>query len=371
MAINGTLGSKLFISDAAIAATVDTEQEFAAQSWTEVGLIESFGEFGRQFDLATFQAVKDGRTYKLKAGYNDGNIQFTLGQDLSDAGQLALKTAAELTTQANYGFRIEFNDAPSTVGGPTTVYFRGLAMSFRSQMGAANAVIRATSSVEVNSDILMADPAELYDRFTSGSLTHYELFNGTDAQAADPVISSSNLVLVTGDDGGGFAADGSQAIGDTGYDVSAGAVVFEARVKTSAITDVSIFVGLTDQKASLEIPVESAGSANTITTNATDAVGFMFDTDMTDDNIWLVGVDTGSDATPQDSALAFVADTYRTLRVEVATTGEATFYIDGTAIGTAMTNATAATTLYPTIAAGARSTASRTVTVDYLYVRQA
>lgn len=370
MAINGTLGSKLFISDAAIAATVDTEEEFAAQSWTEIGLIESFGEFGRQFDLATFQAVADGRTYKLKAGYNDGNIQFTLGQDLSDVGQLALKTAAELTTQANYGFRIEFNDAAGTVGGPTTVYFRGLAMSYRTQMGAANAVIKATSSIEVNSDILLIGPADLYDRFTSGSLTHYELFNGSDAQAADPVISSSNLVLVTGDAGTGFAADGSQAIGDTGYDLSAGRLVFETRVKTSAITTVSIFVGFTDQKATLEIPIESAASGNTITTNATDAVGFMFDTEMTADTLWLVGVDTGSDATAQNSALAFVADTYRTLRVEVETDGEATFFIDGAAIGTAMTGATAATTLYPTVAAGARSTTSRTVTVDYLYVRQ-
>lgn len=370
MAINGTLGSKLFISDAAIAATVDTEQEFSAQSWTEVGLIESFGEFGRQFDLATFQAVADGRTYKLKAGYNDGNIQFTLGQDLSDAGQLALKTAAELTTQANYGFRIEFNDAPSTLGGPSTVYFRGLAMSFRSQMGAANAVVRAQSSIEVNSDILLVDPAELYDRFTSGSLAHYELFNGSDAQAVDPAISGSNLVLATGDAGTGFAADGSQAIGDTGYDLSAGALVFEARVKTSDITDVAIFVGFTDQKASLEIPIESAASANTITTNATDAVGFMFDTDMSTDNIWLVGVDSDSDATPANSALAFVADTYRTLRVELTTTGTATFYIDGAAIGSTMANATAATTLYPTIAAAARDTTARTITVDYLYVRQ-
>lgn len=371
MAINGTLGSKLFISDAAIASTVDTEPEFSALSWTEVGLIESFGEFGRVFDLVSFQAVADGRTYKLKGGYNDGNIQFTLGQDLSDAGQAALKAAAELTTQANYGFKIEFNDAPSGVGGPTTVYFRGLAMSFRTQMGAANAVIKATSSLEVNSDILVIDPAELYDRFVSGgSLTHYELFNGSDAQAADPVISANALSLVTGDAGTGFAADGSQAIGDTGYDLSAGALVFEARVKTSDITEVAIFVGFTDQKAALEIPIESAASANTIATNATDAVGFMFDTDMSTDNIWLVGVDTDSDATPANSALAFVADTYRTLRVELTTTGTATFYIDGAAIGSTMANATAATTLYPTIAAAARDTTARTITVDYLYVRQ-
>lgn len=370
MAVNGTLGSKLFISDAAIAEGIDTEEEFTAQDWTEIGLIESFGEFGRQFETVTFVSVQEGRTRKLKGPYNDGQMQITVGLDRSDAGQLALATAADASTQDNYGFRIELNDPPSTVGGPTSFFFRGLPMSFRTQMGAANAVVKAMSMIEVNSEIIHVPPAELYDRFTSGSLTHYELFNGSDAQAADPVISSGTLSMVTGDAGTGFAADGSQAIGDTGYDVSAGAVVFEARVKTSAITEVAIFVGLTDQKASLEIPIESAASADTLTTNATDAVGFMFDTDMATDNIWLVGVDSDSDATPQNSALAFVADTYRTLRIEVSTTGTATFYIDGTAVGSAMTNATAATTLYPTIAAAARDTTSRTITADYLYVRQ-
>lgn len=370
MAVNGTLGSKLFISDAAIAEGIDSEAEFGALDWTEVGLIESFGEFGRQFETVTFVSVAEGRTRKLKGPYNDGQMQITVGLDLADAGQALLSDAADASDQNNYGFRIELNDPPSTVGGPTTFFFRGLPMSFRTQMGAANAVVKAMSMIEVNSEILHAEPAELYDRFTSGSLSHYELFNGSDAQAVDPVISGSNLVLVTGDAGTGFAADGSQAIGDTGYDLSAGALVLEARVKTSAITDVSIFVGFTDQKAALEIPIESAASGNSITTNATDAVGFMFDTEMTADNIWLVGVDTGSDATPANSSIAFAADTYRTLRMEITTAGAATFYIDGVAIGSAMSNATAPVTLYPTIAAGARSTASRTITTDYLYVRQ-
>lgn len=372
MAINGTLGSKLFISDAAIASTIDSEPEFTAQSWTEVGLIESFGEFGRVFDLVTFQQILDGRTYKLKGGYNEGAVTFTIGQDLSDAGQALLKAAANSTLQDNYGFRIELNDPPSTVGGPTTFFFRGLAMSFRTQMGAANTVVKCSPTIEVNSPIITLDPAELYDRFiTGGSLTHYELFNGSDAQAVDPVIAANALSLVTGDAGTGFAADGSQAIGDTGYALGSGALVFEARVKTSAITDVAIFVGFTDQKAALEIPIESAASTDDLTSNATNGCGFMFDTAMATDNIWLVGVDGDSDATAQNSALAFVADTYRTLRIELTTAGAATFYIDGVAIGTQMSDATAATTLYPTIAAAARSTTSRTITADYLYVRQA
>jgi len=372
MAVNGTLGSKLFITDAAIASTIDSEAEFSAQSWTEVGLVESFGDFGRQFEMANFVAVADGRTYKFKASYNEGAFDFALGQDLSDSGQAIMKTAAELTDQSNYGFRIEFNDAPSTVGGPTTVFFRGLAMSFRTSMGAVNSIVKANARVEVNSPIITVDPAELYDRFvTGGSLTHWELFNGSDAQAADPVISSNTLVMVSGDAGTGFAADGSQAIGDTGYALGSGALTFECRVKLSAITNVAAFFGFTDQKAALEIPIESAASADTLTSNATDGCGFMFDTAMSTDNIWFVGVDTNSDATAQNSALAFVADTYRTLRMVVTAAGAATFYIDGTLVGTSMADATAATTLYPTLCVSSRTTATRTATVDYCYVRQA
>jgi hypothetical protein len=354
MAVNGTLGSKLFITDAAIASTIDTEAEFMAQTYTEVGLIESFGEFGRQFELASFQAVADGRTHKLKAGFNDGQVQFTLGQDLADAGQALLKAAAEASSQANFGFRIEMNDPPSAVGGPTTFFFRGLAMSYRTQMGAANAVVKAMTALEVNSDIIHVYPAELYDRFiTGGSLAHYELFNGADAQAADPVISGNALVCVSGDAGTGFA------------------LVVEARLKLSAITTASLFFGLTDQKAALEIPIESAASGNTITTNATDAVGFMFDTEMTADNVWLVGVNNGSDETPQNSAAALSADTYTVLRMEIAANGDTVFKRDGAVVGSTMSTAVATgVPLYPTIAVGSRATSSRTATLDYLYVRQ-
>lgn len=368
----GVLGTRLFISDAAIASTIDTEREFSAQSWTEVGLITQFGEYGRVYDLVTFQQVYDGRTFKLKGGYNDGQMTLTVGQDLSDDGQELLYNAANAATQDNWGFRIEFNDAPSSVGGPSTVFFRALPMSFRSTLGAVNAVFSATSMLEINSPIVTVDSAELYDTFDTGaSLTHYELFSGSDDLAVDPVISANTLVMVTGDAGTGFAADGTQAIGDTGYTLAAGAIVLEARVKLSAITNAAFYFGLTDQKAALEIPIESAASADTITTNATDAIGFMFDTSMSTDNIWLVGVNNNVDETAQNSATAPVAGAYITLRIETDTSGNATFYINGVAVGSQMTTAAATgVTLYPTLAAMARSTASRTFTADYLYLRQ-
>jgi len=368
----GVLGTRLFISDAAIASTVDTEREFSALTWVEVGLVGQFGDFGRVYDAVTFQQVADGRTYKLKGGFNDGQMSVTLAQDLTDSGQDLMYDAANAANQDNWGFRLEFNDAPSSTGGPSISFFRALPMSFRTSMGGANAVLQATAMLEINSPIVTLPAAELFDTFdTGGSLTHYELFNGSDAEAVDPVISSNTLSMVTGNAGTGFAADGTQAIGDTGYTLAAGAIVLEARLKISAITNAGFYFGLTDQKTALEIPIESAASADTITTNATDAIGFMFDTSMATDNIWLVGVNNNVDETAQNSATAPVADTYITLRIETNTSGDASFYINGAAVGSTMTTAAATgVTLYPTLAATARSTSSRTVTVDYLYLRQ-
>lgn len=142
---------------------------------------------------------------------------------------------------------------------------------------------------------------------------------------------------------------------------------FEARLKISAITGISIFCGLTDA-LTLEAPFESAASSDTVTSNASDAVGFMFDTDMTTDNIWLVGVKGDTDATKQDSGLAFVADTFRTLRVEVDANEIAYFFIDGKPIGTAMTGAlTKTVALTPVVAAFSQGAASRDVTIDYIH----
>lgn len=370
---SGALGSRLYMTTAAIASTIDTEVEFTAQTWQEIGLIESIGDFGRVFDLVSFQQIADGRTYKLKGGFNDGSMTLTMGQDLSDAGQVLLATAAALSSQNNYGFRLELNDPPSTVGGPTTYYLRGLPMSFKTTMGAANAIIKATTSIEVNSDILRTDPAEIYDQYkTTGSLTPYALFHGSDAQALSPALSANTLQCVTGDTGTGFAADGSQAIySQNWFILNVGTTIVEARLKVSAITNVSFFFGLTDQIAALEIPIMSAASTDTITTNATDGVGFMFDTSMATDNIWLVGVNNDVDETSQNTAVAPVADTYVTLRMSINSSGDATFYLNGSVVGTTMTTACrTGVALYPTFAAMARSTASRTLTVDYLYVRQ-
>lgn len=168
---------------------------------------------------------------------------------------------------------------------------------------------------------------------------------------------------------GTMAVNGVQLYSALSWKANQGNLSMEARLKISAITNINLFVGFTDQIAALEAPIISAGSANTITTNATDAVGFMFDTSMTDDVFWLTGVKNDTDATPQKSTVAPVADTYVRLRIDVGSTGGADFYINGARAGTAMANAVTATVaLTPVVAAFTRTAASANVDVDYIQI---
>lgn len=178
------------------------------------------------------------------------------------------------------------------------------------------------------------------------------------------------VVGTIGDTTASMAVSGVQLDSGLCWKANQGDLVFETRVKVSQITTIALFFGFTDQVGALEMPIQSAASANTITTNATDGVGFMFDTSMSTDNIWLVGVANNVDATAQNAGQALVADTYIVLRIELSSAGVATFYIDGTAVGTTMTGAVTATVaLTPVIAGFNRTTTGTpTITADYLYV---
>lgn len=215
----------------------------------------------------------------------------------------------------------------------------------------------------------------LHDDFLGDVIAdQWDLQEGTDGATGAAAILAGGiggvLRITTGDAGTGLAADMEQITQALQWQASNGDLVFQTRIKLSAITTCYVFVGFTDLAASLEAPIESAANANTITTNATDAVGFMFDTRMTTDNWWLVGVANGTDATHQDTGYAPVADDYETLRVEVNSSGVASFFRNGVQVGTAMTGAvTAATDLTPTINVSKTSVAaSMTADIDYVHV---
>jgi hypothetical protein len=175
--------------------------------------------------------------------------------------------------------------------------------------------------------------------------------------------------LVAGDDAAGtMAVNGSQLEGQLHYLANAGGLRWQARVKLPTITDICMFVGFTDQVSALEMPFTLGGS-DALTSNATDAVGFLFDTAADTDNIWLVGVANDVDATKQNAGQAFVANTFRKLAMEIDTSGNASFYIQDTLVGSVMTGAvTPSVRLAPVFAVFSRTTATRIADMEYICI---
>ena len=171
--------------------------------------------------------------------------------------------------------------------------------------------------------------------------------------------------LVTGTSSGNRA----QFTAGLNHKAEDGSLIFVARVMNlTAITNRALFLGFTDTVAQ-ENPIEVSGT--TITSSASDAVGFMFDTAATTDVWYVQGVKADTD-TPLTAAsvnggnVVPTAGTYQEFRIEVSTDGDATFYIDGEMCGFVANCVTPTVLLTPIVLVEARTTAAQTVYVDYL-----
>jgi hypothetical protein len=203
----------------------------------------------------------------------------------------------------------------------------------------------------------------------------YIFASGSDDLAIDPaiaVLEKGALRLTGGDGDGATAVDSSQVHLALPCQADSGGLAFECRIKMGDITKQSVYVGFTDI-TTLEEPMSV--SAATLTTVATNAVGFVFDTAMTTDTWWAAGVDGGTDATgsAQLSLLSTpVNATYQTLRCEIAADGESAEFFVGGVLAHTLTAAVcaASTNLYFTVCVtgDGSNAAAALVDVDYILV---
>lgn len=210
----------------------------------------------------------------------------------------------------------------------------------------------------------------------NGWLSRKGTTNAVDWTTTEAV--NGTVVGKVGDTTASMAVSGVQLSRGLNWKASMGDLIFEARVKTGIITNIAIYIGFTDQVSALEMPINSAGGAHTITTNCTDGCGFLFDTADSSTAQWLLtGVANDVDATVQSglgaagAALAPVADTYATFRIGIDTSGNARFFYNGNQVGSLMSGAVTPTiALTPVIAAFNRTTsngATTIVTADYIH----
>ena len=163
--------------------------------------------------------------------------------------------------------------------------------------------------------------------------------------------------------------DNSQIVVNVPVNAAKGGLVFEASIAIgTSIEAKCVFVGLTDV-TTLEMPAEVA--TTTITTNASDLIGFVYDTDATTDQWYVVGCKNNTDATGSAiTGVAPVANTYAIFRIEVAASGaSANFYINGVLVGATTANTvTATTSLYPAINIESRDAVGvSNLKSDYIY----
>jgi len=197
------------------------------------------------------------------------------------------------------------------------------------------------------------------------------LAKGSDAGAVNFAVNAALNGTIRGTTGAGatttMAVNGVQVSGHLNFQANSGGLEFGFRVKLGAITTAAVFVGLTNQVAALQMPINGAGGGNGFTANANDCVGLLFDTTMTAANWWAVSAKGGTATAGINSAAAPVAATYDDVYVQVGTSGNATFYLNGNSLGTINSAVTANVPLAPVVAGFRRSAASTTIDADYIY----
>jgi len=136
-------GTKISIS-ATAPATYDATG-FGALTYTEIGEVTELGEFGRTYNIVTFNPLGDRRTVKRKGAYNDGTIAAQMARVPSDAGQ-AILTAA-LASDDSYSMKVVLQDG-------TIFYFSAQIASYTTNVGSVDQITAASVNIEIDNDII-------------------------------------------------------------------------------------------------------------------------------------------------------------------------------------------------------------------------
>lgn len=174
-----SVGTRVYV-DATTPATY-TIAGFEALDWTEVGEVESLGEFGGTATVTPFIPLATGITKKRKGSIDYGTAAMTVGRILNEAGQLLLKDGFDGSAAYDvHSFKVVSEDGQ-------TAYFTGMVSSFTTQYNDANAVTRIACNIELDNKVL----GESYTLFT---LTYTAGANGS-------IVGNAAQIVASGEDG--------------------------------------------------------------------------------------------------------------------------------------------------------------------------
>lgn len=118
---------------------------FELLTFTEIGEVSNIGDFGKTYNLVTFNPLGDRKTVKRKGSYNNGTLDLEMARVPSDAGQTILIQARD--SDDSYAFCVTLQDG-------TKNYFTGQVMGYNVQVGGVDDITMATMSVEIDDDVI-------------------------------------------------------------------------------------------------------------------------------------------------------------------------------------------------------------------------
>lgn len=208
----------------------------------------------------------------------------------------------------------------------------------------------------------------LFDHFVGDTL------HGDDWATADEG-TGTQFAISTAAGAGGFvrgttattSGNNEEMAGELIWKANKGGLYVEWGIQLPSIANIAVVCGLSDAKSETGIAVSLSGS--TFTTTATDGAFWVFDTAATTAVFYGIGVANDVD-TASVTGVAPVAATTMTLGIAIGAGGDATWYQDDTAVGSKAAAVTATVALCPYIAVATRTTAAKSLDVDWVYVTQ-
>lgn len=122
---------------------------FAALTWSACGELAELPSFGAEAALATHTPLATGVVAKRRGSLNYGSVALTMALSDDDAGQTILQDAAEAAagTDAQVSVKVEL------VNGEVQ-YFTAQVMSYRTNVGNADAITMAEVTLEIDNSIV-------------------------------------------------------------------------------------------------------------------------------------------------------------------------------------------------------------------------
>lgn len=122
---------------------------FAALSWSACGELAELPAFGAEAALATHTPLKTGIVAKRRGSLNYGSVALTMALSDDDLGQGVLQAAAEAAAGQDAQVAVKV----ALVNGEIQ-YFTAQVMSYRTNVGNADAITMAEVTLEIDNSIV-------------------------------------------------------------------------------------------------------------------------------------------------------------------------------------------------------------------------